>query len=226
MQKLSKAIKSSKPWSRDESMEILRSKFCALWRSWPPRRLDRSCSMASGSFGCSECCTLVVTRKCFELKEALKIAMHHRDLYGPFGAQQARTQKVTKEGSYPDDSWWFATCLTCFGSRLVYVYVDMFLLDHSGAALLPVEARKPTCAIPVVEISQILFMTSFSMLWYSLELQLFYIWLRDRSQIASGWCRWSWKNLAKMRRDVLILLFVHLAHVIAFSCLVHMFSIV
>ena len=48
---------------------------------------------------------------------------------------------------------------------------------------------------------------------------------RDRSQIASGWCRWSWKNLAKMRRDVLILLFVHLAYVFIFSCLVHMFSI-
>ena len=51
--------------------------------------------------------------------------------------------------------------------------LDMFLLDHSGAALLPVEARKPTCAKPAVEISQIFFMTSFSMLCYSWELKLF-----------------------------------------------------
>lgn len=96
MQKLSKAIKSSKPWSRDESMEILRSKFCALWRSWPPRRLDRSCSMASGSFGCSECCTLAVTRKCFELKGALKIAMHHRDLYRPSVLSKQEHKKSRK----------------------------------------------------------------------------------------------------------------------------------
>lgn len=126
MQKLSKAIKSSKPWSRDESMEILRSKFCALWRSWPPRRLDRSCSMASGSFGCSECCTLAVTRKCFELKGALKIAMHHRDLYRPSVLSKQEHKKSRKREAIQmihDDSgraWhvsglaWFMSMSTCF----------------------------------------------------------------------------------------------------------------
>ena len=140
------------------------------WRSWDPNfvlyggpgRLAVWTALARWLQGALAAASVV------HLQSLANVLMHHRDLYGPFGAQQARTQKVTKEGSYPDYSWWFGTCLTCFGSRLVYVYVDMFLLDHSGAALLPVEARKPTCAIPVVEVCLIFswqVLACFGILW-------------------------------------------------------------
>ena len=162
---LKATCRSSKPWSQVESMEILRSKFCALWRSWPPRRLDRSCSMASRSFGCSECCTLAVTCRCFELKGALKIAMHDTDLSVLSKQEHRKSRKRETVQTIRDVLDMFRVSLG--------LCLDMFLLDHSGPALLPVEARKPTCAKPAVEISQIFFMTSFSMLCYSRELKLF-----------------------------------------------------